>query len=53
MTETKTRHAVLGIRASAERQASHRVTNVRDDKVRSGRFWRNFEQRRCLAPASS
>lgn len=30
------------------------VTNVRDDKVLTGRFWRDsFEQPRCLVPASS
>jgi putative SOS response-associated peptidase YedK len=35
-------------------QAPRRVTNVRDDKVRSSAFWRaSFEERRCLVPASS
>ena len=34
-------------------RAPRRVTNVRDDKLRTG-FWRDsFEQRRCLVPASS
>ena len=34
-------------------KAPRRVTNIRDDKARSG-FWRDsFEQRRCLVPASS
>lgn len=31
-----------------------RVTNTRDDKVRSSSFWReSFEQRRCLVPVTS
>ena len=31
-----------------------RVTNVRDDTIRSNRFWNgSFEERRCLVPASS
>ena len=31
-----------------------RVTNVRDDKILTSKFWRpSFEQRRCLVPASS
>ena len=31
-----------------------RVTNVRDDKIRTSAFWQqSFEQRRCLVPASS
>lgn len=31
-----------------------RVTNVRDDKILTSRFWRlSFEARRCLVPASS
>jgi putative SOS response-associated peptidase YedK len=35
-------------------RAPRRVTNVRDDKVRTSAFWRSsFEQRRCLVPASS
>jgi putative SOS response-associated peptidase YedK len=35
-------------------RAPRRVTNVRDDKVRTSTFWRlSFEQRRCLVPASS
>jgi putative SOS response-associated peptidase YedK len=35
-------------------KAPRRVTNVRDDKILSSRFWRpSFEQRRCLVPASS
>jgi putative SOS response-associated peptidase YedK len=34
-------------------RAPRRVTNVRDDKIRTG-FWRDsFEKRRCLVPASS
>ena len=32
--------------------APKRVTNVRDDKVLTSKFWRpSFEQRRCLVPA--
>jgi len=35
-------------------RAPRRVTNVRDDKILTSRFWRpSFEQRRCLVPASS
>jgi putative SOS response-associated peptidase YedK len=35
-------------------RAPRRVTNVRDDKIRTSDFWRpSFEQRRCLVPASS
>ena len=35
-------------------KAPRRVTNVRDDKVLTSRFWRDsFEKRRCLVPASS
>jgi putative SOS response-associated peptidase YedK len=35
-------------------KAPRRVTNVRDDKVLTSKFWRpSFEQRRCLVPASS
>ena len=35
-------------------KAPRRVTNVRDDKILSSRFWKPaFEQRRCLVPASS
>ena len=35
-------------------KAPRRVTNVRDDKILTGRFWKpSFEQRRCLVPASS
>src|SRR5262245_32415422 len=35
-------------------RAPRRVTNVRDDKVRESKFWReSFERRRCLVPASS
>ena len=35
-------------------KAPRRVTNVRDDKILSSRFWKpSFEQRRCLVPASS
>lgn len=35
-------------------KAPRRVTNVRDDKILSSRFWRDsFERRRCLVPASS
>jgi putative SOS response-associated peptidase YedK len=34
-------------------RAPKRVTNTRDDQVKTG-FWReSFEQRRCLVPASS
>jgi putative SOS response-associated peptidase YedK len=35
-------------------KAPRRVTNVRDDKILSSRFWKpSFEQRRCLVTASS
>jgi putative SOS response-associated peptidase YedK len=35
-------------------KAPRRVTNVRDDKVRTSSFWRDsFETRRCLVPATS
>ncbi|MGD9667849.1 MAG: SOS response-associated peptidase [Hyphomicrobiaceae bacterium] len=35
-------------------RAPRRVTNTRDDKVRSSRFWlSSFEERRCLVPVSS
>lgn len=35
-------------------KAPRRVTNVRDDRVRTSRFWRDsFVQRRCLVPATS
>lgn len=35
-------------------RAPRRVTNARDDKVRSSRFWtESFETRRCLVPATS
>ena len=35
-------------------KAPRRVTNVRDDKIRSSSFWRgSFEERRCLVPVSS
>jgi putative SOS response-associated peptidase YedK len=35
-------------------KAPRRVTNVRDDKIRESKFWRgSFEERRCLAPATS
>jgi putative SOS response-associated peptidase YedK len=35
-------------------RAARRVTNVRDDKVLTSKFWRpSFEARRCLVPASS
>ena len=35
-------------------RAPKRVTNVRDDKIRTSAFWRQlFEERRCLVPASS
>ena len=34
--------------------APRRLTNVRDDKILTSKFWRpSFEQRRCLVPASS
>ena len=34
--------------------APRRVTNVRDDKILTSKFWHpSFEQRRCLVPASS
>jgi putative SOS response-associated peptidase YedK len=37
-----------------EGKAPLRVSNVRDDKIRSSNFWRpSFEERRCLVPASS
>lgn len=35
-------------------RAPRRVTNVRDDKILTSRFWRpSFDARRCLVPASS
>jgi putative SOS response-associated peptidase YedK len=35
-------------------KAPRRVTNVRDDKILTSRFWKpSFEARRCLVPASS
>ncbi|MBS0252411.1 MAG: SOS response-associated peptidase family protein [Proteobacteria bacterium] len=35
-------------------KAPRRVTNVRDDKIRTSRFWKpSFAARRCLVPASS
>src|ERR1700694_2986000 len=35
-------------------KAPRRVTNVRDDKILSSRFWvGSFEERRCLVPATS
>ena len=35
-------------------RAAKRVTNTRDDKLRSSPFWRaSFEERRCLVPATS
>lgn len=35
-------------------RAAKRVTNARDEKVLSSRFWRSsFEQRRCLVPVTS
>src|SRR5262245_61411687 len=35
-------------------RAPRRVTNVREDKILSSRFWRgSFDARRCLVPASS
>jgi putative SOS response-associated peptidase YedK len=35
-------------------RAPRRVTNVRDDKILTSKFWRpSFEQRRCLVPAAS
>jgi putative SOS response-associated peptidase YedK len=35
-------------------RAPRRVTNVRDDKILSSRFWvGSFDERRCLVPASS
>ena len=35
-------------------RAPGRVTNVRDDKIRTSNFWQqSFEQRRCVVPASS
>jgi putative SOS response-associated peptidase YedK len=37
-----------------KQRATRRVTNTRDDKLRSRRFWRpSFEERRCLVPVSS
>ena len=37
-----------------EGKAPRRVTNVRDDKILTSRFWTpSFQQRRCLVPASS
>ena len=35
-------------------KAPRRVTNARDDKVLTSRFWKpSFEARRCIVPASS
>ena len=35
-------------------KAPRRVTNVRDDTIRTSPFWRSsFEERRCLVPATS
>lgn len=35
-------------------KAPRRVTNVRDDKILTSRFWKpSFDARRCLVPASS
>jgi putative SOS response-associated peptidase YedK len=35
-------------------KAPRPVTNVRDDKILTSRFWRtSFEERRCLVPATS
>jgi len=35
-------------------RAPRPVTNVRDDKILSSRFWKSsFEERRCLVPATS
>src|ERR1044071_6347141 len=35
-------------------RAPRRVTNVRDDKILTSKFWKpSFEQRRCLVPVSS
>lgn len=35
-------------------RAPRRVVNVRDDKIKSSKFWRgSFEERRCIVPASS
>lgn len=37
-----------------QERAPKRVTNARDDKVRSSGFWRgSFDERRCLVPVSS
>jgi putative SOS response-associated peptidase YedK len=37
-----------------EGKAPRRVTNVRDDKILTSKFWKpSFEARRCLVPASS
>jgi putative SOS response-associated peptidase YedK len=36
------------------RRAPRPVTNVRDDKILTSRFWKSsFEERRCLVPATS
>jgi putative SOS response-associated peptidase YedK len=35
-------------------RAPRRVTNVREDKILTSKFWRgSFDARRCLVPASS
>ena len=54
------RKAEDGARAGAAGLRSYRmaaprsVTNVRDDRILTSRFWKpSFEQRRCLVPASS
>ena len=47
------RAGAAGLR-SYRMAAPRRVTNVRDDRILTSRFWKpSFEQRRCLVPASS
>jgi putative SOS response-associated peptidase YedK len=44
----------VGLRALQDGKAPRWVTNVRDDKILTSRFWTpSFQQRRCLVPASS
>ena len=51
--EDGARAGAAGLR-SYRMAAPRRVTNVRDDRILTSRFWKpSFEQRRCLVPASS
>lgn len=47
-------HMSWGFVLLLDGKAPRRVTNVRDDKILTSRFWTpSFQQRRCLVPASS